>query len=128
MPGGAGSPRGGAGPGPRVEGNWTGDADGEGGVNETINTLAARLRAARGERGWSQEYLAAKAGVSVRRAESGEHCPHPRTIRKIVSALGLPREQQAELEAIAQSATNERMAATAAARLRGKAKKRGVAQ
>ena len=54
------------------------------------STAGAQIRQLREERGWSQERLAEKSGVSARqvhRIEAGSS-PQPRTLRKLAKALG----------------------------------------
>jgi transcriptional regulator with XRE-family HTH domain len=87
-----------------------------------MNTLAARLRAARLSRGWTIHEVEDRAGVTVLAAiESGQSCPHPRTVRKVAAALGVSRAELLELDGIAQNMTNERMRAEMARRREARA-------
>lgn len=59
-------------------------------VNAPPQISAAQVRAARAWLGWSQEFLANKAGVSKRavvRAESGASQPHATTSERLRTAL-----------------------------------------
>jgi transcriptional regulator with XRE-family HTH domain len=52
--------------------------------------MAARVRALRDQRGWTNETLAYKAGVSVKtvsRLVNGRHDPRDNTLRKVAKAL-----------------------------------------
>ena len=52
--------------------------------------LASRIKAARTKRGWNQETLAAKAGISrgyLARLETGRQDPTVGTVEKIARAL-----------------------------------------
>lgn len=54
--------------------------------------LAATVRDARRQHGWSQARLAKEAGVSentVLKLEKAERSPHSGTVRKILDALGI---------------------------------------
>jgi transcriptional regulator with XRE-family HTH domain len=64
-----------------------------------MNRLAKRLKALRGEREWSQEEAARRAGVSSRyfsRLESKRHDPSLTTLAKIAKAFGLSVSQLLE--------------------------------
>ncbi len=55
-----------------------------------MQTVATRLKGARLRRVWSQEDLAAAAGVpvvTISRIENGHAQPRPSTVRKLASAL-----------------------------------------
>ncbi len=57
-----------------------------------MSDLGARVKAARDDRGWSQERLAKEAGVSpntVGSLELGKHETQPEKMRKILNALGI---------------------------------------
>lgn len=61
------------------------------GVAPDQETLAERLRTARLEKGWSQEYLASRAETSqavIQKIENGKSL-RPRNIERIAEALGL---------------------------------------
>ena len=65
-----------------------------GGQINRVNTIATRLKQAREARGWSQEQLAAEAGVSqgtIGNIESGAR-KRPRDILRIVAAAGVSPE------------------------------------
>lgn len=55
--------------------------------------LGVRVKELRKERGWSQEDLADRAGMSqshVCRLETGQHVPEHKTIEKLALAFGVP--------------------------------------
>ncbi len=57
-----------------------------------MQTIATRLRGVRQRRVWSQEDLAAAAGVpvvTISRIENGHAQPRPSTIRKLAGALNV---------------------------------------
>jgi transcriptional regulator with XRE-family HTH domain len=58
--------------------------------------VGARIRALRKERGWTQDELAEKAGVSSRTifsVEKGAHVPQPAKLRAILDALDVAEPQ-----------------------------------
>lgn len=58
-----------------------------------IRRLTMRLRALRDKRGWSQEELAKRAGISrgyLARLETGRHDPTLTMIEKLAKALNVP--------------------------------------
>ncbi|WP_433331913.1 helix-turn-helix domain-containing protein [Spirillospora sp. CA-294931] len=62
-------------------------------VEEVGRTLAANLRAARAQRGWRLDDLAAASGVSrgmIHQIESARSHPSVATLAKLCAALGLP--------------------------------------
>jgi transcriptional regulator with XRE-family HTH domain len=62
--------------------------------------VGARIRALRKERGWSQDELAERAGVSARMVfsvEKGERIPQPKKLRAILDALGVAEPQDGDL-------------------------------
>jgi len=57
-----------------------------------IRRLTTRLKALRDKRGWSQEQLAKRAGISrgyLARLETGRHDPTLTMIEKLAKALGV---------------------------------------
>jgi transcriptional regulator with XRE-family HTH domain len=62
--------------------------------------VGARIRALRKDRGWSQDELAERAGVSSRMVfsvEKGDHIPQPKKLRAILDALGVAEPQGGDL-------------------------------
>lgn len=58
--------------------------------------LGGRLKRLRGQKGLSQEALAARSGISrvtIARLEAGEQDPHYETLRALAKGLGLPLER-----------------------------------
>lgn len=66
--------------------------------------LAAQVREARNQRGWTQARLAAEAGVAentVMKLEQGQRATQPAKVRKILDALGVaPAMSVIDLEGI----------------------------
>jgi transcriptional regulator with XRE-family HTH domain len=66
--------------------------------------LAAQVREARGQRGWSQARLASEAGVSentVLKLEQGVRATQPAKVRQILDALGVaPAMSVIELDGV----------------------------
>jgi transcriptional regulator with XRE-family HTH domain len=61
-------------------------------TKETAGTLGRQVRRFRLQQAWTQDELAARAGISrgtLLRIEAGDHQPHPPTIRKLARALGV---------------------------------------
>lgn len=59
--------------------------------------VGGRIRALRNERGWSQDELAERAGVSPRTVhslEKGEHTPQPKKLRAVLDALGVAKPEE----------------------------------
>jgi transcriptional regulator with XRE-family HTH domain len=77
-------------------------------MSTSERSAGARLRDARQAAGMTQEELAARSGLSVRAIGDLERertrRPYPRSIRLLVSTLGLPQSVSDELIAHARSA------------------------
>jgi transcriptional regulator with XRE-family HTH domain len=68
-------------------------------LGRDMDRLAKRLKALRGERGWSQAIAAKRAGVTERyfsRLETKRHDPSLSTLAKIARAFGLSVSQLLE--------------------------------
>ena len=62
----------------------------------TVETLSARIREARGERGLTQDEVARRVGVTVRayqRWEEGASLPHRRNLDRLREVLGVDRSE-----------------------------------
>ena len=60
---------------------------------QTVKAMGGRVRELRAARGWLQQDLADRAGVSmqtVSNLETGRHVPGTATLAKIAGALGVP--------------------------------------
>jgi transcriptional regulator with XRE-family HTH domain len=57
-----------------------------------LKTFGQRIKELRAERGWTQQYLAYKAGLSqqdITQVERRDAKPHPATVRRLAEAFGI---------------------------------------
>lgn len=65
-------------------------------TEEQKGVLGRQVRRHRLEQAWTQDQLAARAGINrgtLLKIEAGDHQPHPPTIRKLARALGVAPTQ-----------------------------------